>query len=108
MLLRVDHTLDVGSYVVADTDARGHLQGTEKAHLLISAGLGVFAGGVALWVLNVGIFLGGSCLGLVISLCARTTLAHMSVRWHTVLRWRRALCHTPSRMCIPTVDLVVV
>ena len=54
-------------------------QGTEKEHVLISVGLGIFAGGVALWILKVGIFLGGSCLGLFISLAMRTSLAHMNV-----------------------------
>eukprot|EP00038_Savillea_parva_P008739 m.178842 g.178842 ORF g.178842 m.178842 type:complete len:475 (+) comp14634_c0_seq1:82-1506(+) len=53
--------------------------GTEKEHVLISVGLGIFAGGVALWILKVGIFLGGSCLGLFISLAMRTSLAHMNV-----------------------------
>jgi len=53
--------------------------GTEKEHVLISLGLGLFAGGVALWVLKIGIFLGGSCLGLVVSFGLRTVLAHFDV-----------------------------
>lgn len=52
---------------------------TDKARVLISVGLGVLAGGVALWVLRVGVFLCGTCLGLGISLALRTALAHMHV-----------------------------
>eukprot|EP00041_Stephanoeca_diplocostata_P041501 m.8133 g.8133 ORF g.8133 m.8133 type:complete len:436 (+) comp6109_c0_seq2:233-1540(+) len=54
-------------------------EGTEKAHVLISVGLGVLAGGIALWILQVGIFLCGTCLGLGVSLGLRTMLAHMSI-----------------------------
>lgn len=57
-------------------------------------GLGVFAGGLALWILKVGIFLGGSCLGLFISLGLRTSLAHMDVRKPLLL------LTSPVRSCI--------
>lgn len=53
--------------------------GTERAHALISAALGVVAGIIALWILNFGIFLCGTCFGLGIAVASRTVLAQLQV-----------------------------
>eukprot|EP00050_Salpingoeca_kvevrii_P001522 m.171597 g.171597 ORF g.171597 m.171597 type:complete len:421 (-) comp10391_c0_seq1:117-1379(-) len=48
--------------------------GTERTHILISLALGVAGGLIALWILNIGIFLTGSCIGLGLSLSLRPLL----------------------------------
>lgn len=53
--------------------------GTEKAHVIISLCLGVVAGVVCLWILNIGIFLCGTCFGLGVAITSRTFLAQLHV-----------------------------
>ena len=45
-----------------------HTTHVHAAHALISLGIGVLGGVIALWILRVGIFMTGACLGLGISL----------------------------------------
>ncbi|EGD72907.1 hypothetical protein PTSG_04636 [Salpingoeca rosetta] len=53
--------------------------GTENARAVVSVVLGLLAGAMALWVLRAGIFLTGSCLGLVLSLFIKGFLTRVGV-----------------------------
>eukprot|EP00053_Salpingoeca_punica_P011061 m.99061 g.99061 ORF g.99061 m.99061 type:complete len:460 (+) comp15576_c0_seq1:249-1628(+) len=50
---------------------------TQKNLLLICLGIGVAGGLIALWILKIGIFMTGSCLGLAVGLAARTILGEL-------------------------------
>eukprot|EP00054_Salpingoeca_dolichothecata_P017033 m.101211 g.101211 ORF g.101211 m.101211 type:complete len:417 (+) comp22274_c0_seq1:252-1502(+) len=52
-------------------------ENTEEAHLLISAVCGLVGGVLALWILKIGVFLTGSCLGLAASLALRSIIGHL-------------------------------